>query len=111
MNLKSLILLLPLAVGLSACGGGGYYDSRRAEADYLADRGERLEDAALTSKVAAMMTDDRSLNGSEIHVSTFGNTVQLTGYVASRRDAIHAEDLALNIPGVRDVENRLSVRP
>ena len=96
-------------MGITACGGG-YYDERHAQAEYLSDRGEYLEDAALTSKVAAVITEDRSLQNSKIHVRTYGNAVHLTGYVASRSDAIRAEDLALDVPGVRRVDNDLFVQ-
>ncbi len=108
-NLILSSVMIPLALGLAACGGG--YDNRRhAEAMYLNDRGEALEDAALTSKVAALITEDRSLQGSEIHVTTSGNTVRLTGYVASRNDGLRAEDLAHDVPGVRRVHNDLDIR-
>jgi osmotically-inducible protein OsmY len=112
-NLIASILIIPLALalalGLAACGGS-YYDERAAQAQYLSDRGEYLEDAALTSKVAAVITDDRTLQNSKIHVRTYGNTVHLTGYVASRSDAMRAEDLALEVPGVRRVDNDLFVQ-
>lgn len=102
---------LPMAMGLAACGSSDYYDERAAEADYLADRGEALEDAAITSKVAAMLTEDHRLDGSQIHVRTFGNVVHLTGYVSSHNDMLRAEDLALQVPGVRRVENGLAITP
>ena len=99
-----------LALGLSACGGGGYYNQRHAEAEYLNDRGEALEDAAITSKVAAMITEDRTLSGSQIHVKTYENTVHLSGYVASRDDAVHAVEIAYQVRGVRNVDNDLDIR-
>ena len=97
-------------MALAACGSSSY-DERAAEANYLADRGEALEDAAITSKVAAMYTEDRRLEGSQIHVRTFGNVVHLTGYVVSRNDMLRAEDLALQVSGVRRVENDLAIIP
>jgi len=111
MNRKTFITaaaMVPLALGLAACGGG-YASERRAEADYLAVRGEALEDAALTSKVASLITEDTSLSGSQIRVRTYGNIVQLEGYVASRADKARAEDLAYSVRGVRDVDNNLMI--
>ena len=64
----------------------------------------------MTSKVAALLTDERSLHGSKIHVRTYGNSVHLTGYVESHNDAIRAENLALDVPGVRRVDNDLEIR-
>lgn len=116
-NLLISSLMIPLAFGLAACGGDSYNSERHAQAAYLQDRGEALqeradylEDAALTSKVAAVITEDRSLQGSDIHIKTFGDTVHLTGYVATPSDAMHAENLALYVRGVRRVDNDLVIR-
>ncbi len=108
-NLILACAIIPMSFGIAACGSS-YSDARHEQAEYLSDRGEYLEDAALTSKVAAVITDDRMLANSKIHVRTYGNTVHLTGYVNSRSDAIHAEDLALEVPGVRRVDNDLFVQ-
>jgi osmotically-inducible protein OsmY len=97
-----------LCLGLAACGGGAYSE-RRAEANYLQDRGEALEDAALSSKVAAAIMEDRHLSGMQIHVKTYNNIVHLTGYVESRSDARHAEERAMMVNGVRAVDNDLVV--
>ena len=98
--------LLPLALG--ACGGSPTaYE--RARADYYDSRGEYLEDAALTSKVAAAILDEPRLRDSAIRVSTYGNIVQLTGEVASLSDAYRAEDIAASVIGVRRVDNDLTV--
>lgn len=98
--------LLPLAVG--ACGSSTT-TYERARADYYDSRGEYLEDAALTSKVAAALLDEPRLRDSAIRVSTYGNIVQLTGRVESVRDAYRAEDIAASVIGVRRVDNDLSV--
>ncbi len=98
--------LLPLA--LSACGGGSTADER-ARADYYDSRGEYLEDAALTSKVAAAILDEPRLRDTAIRVSTYGNIVQLTGEVESLSDAYRAEDIAASVIGVRRVDNDLVV--
>jgi osmotically-inducible protein OsmY len=96
-------------LALAACGGG-YESERRAQAGYLQDRGEALEDSALTSKVAAAIVEDRRLNGMEIHVKTYDNIVHLTGYVETRDDRLRAEDRAMAVRGVRGVDNALIVQ-
>jgi len=99
---------LPLALGLAACGGSPTaYE--RARADYLDARGEYLEDAALTSKVAAAILNEPRLRDSTIRVSTYGNIVRLTGVVATVRDVYRAEDIAASVQGVRRVDNDLVV--
>lgn len=107
LTLSSVVV--PLCFGLVACGGG-YQSERHAEANYLEDRGEALEDAALSSKVAAAIMDDRHLEGMQIHVKTYNNIVHLTGYVESRADIRRAEDRAYMVRGVRGVENDLVVQ-
>lgn len=99
--------LLPLA--LSACGGGSSTSYERARANYLDTRGEYLEDAALTSKVAAAILDEPRLRDTAIRVSTYGNIVQLSGEVRTLSDAYRAEDIAASVMGVRRVDNDLTV--
>ena len=101
-----LAALVPLALG--ACGGSPT-SYERARADAYQDRGEYLEDAALTSKVAAAILDEPRLRDSTIRVSTYGNIVQFSGAVASVRDAYRAEDIAASVIGVRRVDNDLMV--
>lgn len=98
--------LAPLAV--SACGSSPT-NYERARADYYDTRGEYLEDAALTSKVAAAILDEPRLRDSAIRVSTYGNIVQLTGKVDSLSDAYRAEDIAASVIGVRRVDNDLAI--
>ncbi len=109
MRVLTLLVLAPLCFGLTACGGG-YRSERQVEADYLQDRGEALEDAALSSKVAAVIMEDRHLEGMQIHVKTYNNVVHLTGYVETRSDAHRAEERAYTVRGVRGVDNDLVVQ-
>jgi osmotically-inducible protein OsmY len=98
--------LAPLV--LAACGSAPTaYE--RARSDYYGSRGEYLEDAALTSKVAAAILDEPRLRDSTIRVATYGNIVQLTGAVESPSDAYIAEDIAASVIGVRRVDNDLLV--
>lgn len=55
------------------------------------------------------MSDDSTLDASEIEVEVKGSEVVLTGTVSSREDKRRAEDLAEAISGVKNVENRLRV--
>ncbi len=102
-----VVALAPLA--LSACGSGSPTSYERARSNYLDNRGEYLEDVALTSKVAAAILDEPRLRDSAIRVATYGNIVQLSGQVESLRDAYIAEDLAASVIGVRRVDNDLVV--
>jgi osmotically-inducible protein OsmY len=98
--------LAPLALVACSSSPASY---ERARADQYSSQGEYLEDAALTSKVAAAILDEPRLRDSAIRVSTYGNIVQLTGQVESLRDAYRAEDIAASVIGVRRVDNDLAV--
>ena len=104
----ALIALTLAPLALSGCGSSSNSQDR-ARADAYQNRGEYLEDAALTSNVAAAILDEPRLRDSSIRVSTYGNIVQLSGAVASLSDAYRAEDIAASVMGVRRVANDLSV--
>ncbi len=107
---RALILAaLPVVFGLAACSSGPTaYE--RAQAVALAERGDMLEDEAISSKVASAIVAEPRLRDSEIHVATFDNVVRLTGEVESGPDADRATDIAATVRGVRGVENRLVIR-
>ena len=103
------IAALPLVFGLAACSSGPT-PYERAQAARLADRGDMLEDEAISSKIAAGIIAEPRLRDSDIHVATFDNVVRLTGTVPTGSDADRAEDIAATTRGVRAVENRLVIR-
>jgi hyperosmotically inducible protein len=100
----AVLVVLPL----TACSSGPTREERRAAA--LEEKGETLEDAALSAKVGSAILEDKSLEGAEIHVETYNNVVRLHGFVLSQKDAQRAEMIALGVQGVRRVKNDLYVR-
>ena len=46
----------------------------------------------------------------DISVKTFKDTVQLSGFVNSRKEKIRAGELAASVKGVRQVENNIVVK-
>lgn len=72
--------------------------------------GEYVDDAGITASVKSEIFQDPALKMFQIHVETFQNTVQLSGFVDSRTEAKKAEQLARNVHGVRKVNNNLVVR-
>jgi hyperosmotically inducible protein len=71
---------------------------------------EYVSDAWITSKVKSALLADPQVSGLDIQVETYKGIVQLSGFVASREQADEAEDLARSIEGVKDVENRMTIR-
>ena len=72
--------------------------------------GAYIDDAAITTKVKAAIFDDPSLKVLQIHVVTYKNVVQLSGFVDSQSAVARAGVVASNVAGVKSVQNDLIVR-
>jgi osmotically-inducible protein OsmY len=72
--------------------------------------GEAADDAVVTAKVKARLTDDEVTKAYQINVETFKGTVQLSGSVDSEDARSRATELAKNVGGVKNVKNSLQVR-
>ncbi|MEI8593472.1 BON domain-containing protein [Photobacterium sp. SP02] len=72
--------------------------------------GEYFDDSVITTKVKAAIFNDPQLQSLEISVETFRGVVQLSGFVASEASIQKAGSLAKGVPGVKSVDNNLSVK-
>jgi hyperosmotically inducible protein len=72
--------------------------------------GEYIDDASITASVKNEILNDPTLKVSQIHVETFKNQVQLSGFVDSSKEFIRAGQIARDVKGVQRVENNLVVR-
>lgn len=72
--------------------------------------GEYVDDASITASVKNEIFQDPKLKMFQIHVETFKNQVQLSGFVDSQREAARAGQIARSIKGVQSVNNNLVVR-
>jgi len=135
MKQRVLWLVVPFALGgLAACDDRPSAESIGEEAgraateagksiDQMAKDVERnvdkataataaaVDDAAITAKVKTAMLREPGLSAVEIGVDTKGGVVLLSGTVDTERDRKRAEELAASIPSVKEVENRLVVKP
>jgi osmotically-inducible protein OsmY len=89
----TLILLSALAFTLTAGTGAAQ------------SIGQYVDDALITAKLKAQMSNDFGAN--QINVETKNGVVRLSGVAESRLAAVHAEQLAWSIQGVRAVQNEL----
>ena len=86
---------------------------RRRQQDQHRGRGPKnyaRSDKRIQEEVNDRLTDDGSLDASDIDVSVSGREVTLSGEVSSRMDKRRAEDIAKWIVGVTHVQNNLRVK-
>ena len=73
--------------------------------------GEALDDATITTKVKAALLQAADVKGLDVKVETDKAVVQLSGFVASQAQIDRAVELAKSVSGVREVQNKMSVKP
>jgi hyperosmotically inducible protein len=72
---------------------------------------QKVDDSILTTEVKAALIDDPATKARNIGVSTTHGVVRLTGTVGSMDEKMEAARVAATIDGVKDVHNRLEVKP
>lgn len=72
--------------------------------------GQYADDAAITSKVEAAISQDPALKVTQIEVETYKNIVQLSGFVDTPELIVRAGELARKVTGVSAVQNNLMVK-
>jgi hyperosmotically inducible protein len=75
-----------------------------------ANAGRVIDDSAITAKVKSALIADSTTKAYQINVETFEGKVQLSGYVDDAEARRRAEQVAGNVEGVRDVDNKLELR-
>lgn len=73
--------------------------------------GEALDDATITVKVKAALLQAPDVKGLDVTVATDKAVVQLSGFVASQAQIDRAVEVAKGVLGVREVQNKMSVKP
>jgi len=106
-NAKRLVMILcvgvmlVLAGGLMVgCAGDRYHEST----------GETIDDTSTTARVKSALGGDPQYKYDDVHVATFKGEVQLSGFVNTKDAKEHAEMLAKNVEGAKEVVNNISVK-
>lgn len=73
--------------------------------------GEVLDDATITAKVKAALLQAPDVKGLDVKVETDKAVVQLSGFVANQVQIDKAVELAKGVSGVREVQDKMSVKP
>ena len=71
---------------------------------------ERVDDAAITTKVKTALAGDPRVAAHQVNVETREGVVQLSGFVDSSEAKSTAEQLARSVDDVKKVDNELSVK-
>jgi osmotically-inducible protein OsmY len=72
--------------------------------------GEFVDDSVITTKVKSLLAADDFLKSFEISVESFKGTVQLSGFVNSKRAVDKADEIVRSVKGVKSVKNNLIVK-
>lgn len=72
--------------------------------------GNAIDDATLTTKVKAALLADEMVKGTQINVDSSQGAVTLSGTVSTPAHKQRAEQLALNVEGVRAVQNNITAQ-
>jgi len=106
-NMKRLAMILcvgvlPALTGgiMAGCAGDRYHEST----------GESIDDSATTARVKSALGGDSQYKYDDVHVATFKGEVQLSGFVNNGDAKAHAERLAKNVEGAKDVVNGITVK-
>lgn len=73
--------------------------------------GEYVDDATVTTRVKARFADDPVVSAMAIKVETLKGTVMLSGFAKSSLEKSKAGMIAGKVPGVKDVDNNIEVKP
>ena len=99
--IRTLLLTIVLAMGLSACSVMRGQESAK----------EYTSDASITTAIKASYAKDATVAATSIGVETLDGTVQLSGFAKSAEEKSRAEALAKQAKGVKSVRNSIIVRP
>lgn len=115
------IVAASAAVFLGACSPADRQEARsdvnkagqtaKTETSSMATKaGNVIDDATLTTKVKAALLADEQVKGTQINVDSSNGTVTLSGAVGTPAHKQRAEQLAMNVEGVRTVRNNLTTQ-
>lgn len=94
------LVLLTLVVTVTACATTRTHEST----------GEYVDDSVITTKVKSLLVADDFLKSFQIGVETYQGTVQLSGFVDSRKAVDKADEIVRGVIGVKAVKNNLIVK-
>jgi len=99
--LKPIVVSFALALLLSATGCTSMTGQTA---------GQYIDDSSITTSVKTKLVADKAANFTRIDVDTTNRVVALSGVVESSEQKARAEQLAMEVSGVRRVDNNLQIQ-
>lgn len=94
----AMISVVALGVGCSVTSG-------------QSSSGEYVDDTTITTRVKSRFAEDKTVAATRISVETLKGVVQLSGFAVSEAEKQRAAQIAASVPGVKQVQNAVVVRP
>jgi hyperosmotically inducible periplasmic protein len=73
--------------------------------------GTTIDDSIITTMIKSGLLADSGINSADIVVETNKGVVRLSGVVENKMQMERAVDIARTVEGVKDIENRMTVKP
>ncbi len=105
---RSLLLAAGLMAGLGFGVTAFAADAAPASATHSSSMGTAMSDTDITAKVKYKFSSAKSLEGSDITVTTNDGVVMLTGTATGSKAQRSAESLAKSVDGVKSVDDELT---
>lgn len=102
--MKSLLVAAMVAL-MAAIGAGCSVTSGQSSV------GEYVDDSTITARVKSRFAEDKTVAATRIQVETLKGVVQLSGFATSEAEKQRAAQIAASVPGVKQVQNAVVVRP
>jgi len=107
-----IVISMTVASALAACDRSDTTAARNDASQSASKAADKVaggvQDTAVTTKVKAALLADEQVKGTRINVETAQGTVTLTGNAETPAQKQRAEQLAMNVDGVRGVNNNIT---
>ena len=93
---RNLLAAVVLGTALAAAGCANVGDK---------SVGAHIDDSTIATKIKSKFVADKTVEASDIKVTVFEGTVQLSGFAKSTAEVTRAEQIARDTSGVKSVKN------
>ena len=104
MNLRTSLAAMVAAAALVVTSGCAVTRGQETTGAYI-------DDAAISTQVKAKMVEDKNVDAAAIKVDTLNGEVMLSGFAKSAVEKNTAEQIAMQVKGVKAVKNQIVIRP